>query len=184
MFFVVTERHNKLQFPSKFHLCSVYTSGPDGFLRGRDDFFQTAYQPISVHHLSLPDNELCCYTTEARLIGDEPRNPKSRLINLLPSYTKFEQILFQNYKAMQYETTTIPTGNARKVKQVKKYQFRKVTKRKCCIIINKLKLRKYLEIFGLRDLSCGFAFERNASASLQNIQYSLFMQNPNQGIRV
>ena len=34
------------------------------FRRGQDDFFQTANQPISVRHLSLPHNKLCYYMEE------------------------------------------------------------------------------------------------------------------------
>ena len=33
-----------------------FLSGQDEFRRGQDDFFQTANQPISVRHLSLPYN--------------------------------------------------------------------------------------------------------------------------------
>ena len=34
-----------------------FLSGQDEFLRGQDEFFQTANQPISVRHLSLPYNK-------------------------------------------------------------------------------------------------------------------------------
>ena len=40
-----------------------FLSGQDEFWRGQDDFFQTANQPISVRHLSLPYNNVPYYVT-------------------------------------------------------------------------------------------------------------------------
>ena len=57
MFFVDTVWHNKLLFPLKFYLYSVFRSGQDEFLERQDEFFQPGNQPISVRHLSQPYNK-------------------------------------------------------------------------------------------------------------------------------
>ena len=41
-----------------------FLSGQDEFRRGQDDFFQTANQPISVRHLSLPHDNKNYFVTE------------------------------------------------------------------------------------------------------------------------
>ena len=62
--FVVTVRQKNFSLLQNF-ICTMFSragkmnflSGQDEFRRGQDDFFQTANQPISVRHLSLPYNK-------------------------------------------------------------------------------------------------------------------------------
>ena len=108
---------------------------------------------------SAANETLCYYITEARLIRDQPRWPHS------------SNRSSQCYKKQpKYQLATLGQSNGSKNANFEHSS-------QICCRNNFRHTCVCLEIFGFRDLSCGFKFKQYASASQQNKQYSLCMQD-------
>ena len=78
-----------------------FLSGQDEFRRGQDDFFQTANQPISVRHLSLPYNK-ALYKRSDLNASHQHTNGMIKFGEVLMKYIKRTNYVIYNLNVMNY----------------------------------------------------------------------------------